>query len=160
MRLYFIMMMKSFKNVAKTIFKKMVCSKQNQEWQERQSVPKTRHGRTSTATSSTTTTTTTRDAQSHKHAPSQFSFLEANSNNSRAESINGCFSFGGRETQVFLGVKWFSTFWLSTSVVAIIVIVLPRANHYDYDHTHTTKQKKKKQGNTSTFEEEFLRDSR
>jgi hypothetical protein len=40
-------------------------------------------------------------------------------------------------------VKWFSTFWLSTSVVAIIVIVLPRANHYDYDHTHTTKQKNK-----------------
>jgi hypothetical protein len=55
-------------------------------------------------------------------------------------------------------VKWFSTFWLSTSVVAIIVIVLPRANHYDYDHTHT--QKTKKQGNKSTFEEEFLRDSR
>lgn len=159
MRVYFIMMMmKSFKNVAKTIFKKMVCcSKQNQEWQEQQSVPKTRHGRTSTATSSTTTTTTTRDAQSHKHAPSQFSFLEANSNNSRAESINGCFSFGGRERPKFFWA-WndFQLFWLSTSVVAIIVIVLPRANHYDYDHTHTQQ----KQGNKSTFEEEFLRDSR
>lgn len=122
------------------------CSKQNQEWQEQQSVPKTRHGRTSTATSSTTsTTTTTRDAQSHKHAPSQFSFLEANSNNSRAESINGCFSFGGRERPKFFWA-WndFQLFWLSTSVVAIIVIVLPRANHYDYDHTHT--QQNKKQG--------------